>query len=177
MRTVGYLKDHREIINTIITPIDIKSFNNEVNFLIQSGSGEKYGYEDLDYETEGAFIKKNPLDIINLADIIIIHNEINDFLPFSHPKTFLTDINYLDNYIPLMSLLGLPVNLYSFSDENLKKCHVTNNRSFKSYYLGFLQYNLGEPIDSNFITTLSQAKVINQGKIVNNQLLDEINSF
>lgn len=174
MCTIGIFRDSRGLKNTVFEPAAIRSFNNEVSFMLQNGAGDACGFANSDYEMVGALVVESQNEIMNYADIIIVHDEINLSVELRNYKIFLTDINYFNNFASLKTMIGEPVSLFSFSDENMKSCPLSKHRDFNSYYLGFLKYYLGEPVSSDFINVVSLAKVLERGRIVNKGILDQI---
>lgn len=174
MRTIGLLKDKRGFKHTTLTPDDIKSFNNEVSFIIESGVGLSNGYSDSDYEVIGALVMSDQKEIIKYSEIVIIHDEINKSIDSNEEKLFLTDVNYFEQFASLITMTGSRISLFSFADENLRSCSIAKVRNIKSYYLGFLKFYLGDPVSVDLINSISLSKVLEKGKIVNRGIINQI---
>lgn len=176
MNNIGILKDNRGKAGTILSPKEIASFNNEVNFILTSGAGEPLGFSDQDYENVGCFITYNNNEVIKYSDITIVHDEINLSLGLSSEKIFLTDINYNQHFASLITMIGEPIRLFAFSPEMNKKSD-SETRFPKDYYLGFLKYYLGEPVSSEMIDYIASNKILEQGKITNQKIIQMINTI
>jgi hypothetical protein len=176
MKSFGQFKDNRGIAGTIITPEDLKIFDNGIDFFIAAGSGVSHGVADSDYERAGAIIVKSNADVLRLADIIVVHDEINQeaFDALNKKKVLLTDVDYTDAFSKLIPLMGAPVSLFSFHQMGQQ---ATDWKSFRYLYLSFLKYVAGEPIDYELITIFSKAKILENGRIVNKEILDIIASI
>lgn len=177
MCTVGILKDNRGLTNTVFSPTAIKSFNNEVNFIVEHGAGIVNHITDNEYELAGALVLENKSEVLKYADIVIVHDEITVSDTVNKHQLFLTDVDYITDFASLFSMLGQSISLFSFSNENMKSCPIFKPRSYNSYYLGFLKYYLGEPVSTDLINAISMAKVLENGKIVNKSILEQIESF
>jgi alanine dehydrogenase len=177
MCTVGILKDNRGLTNTVFSPTAIRSFNNEVNFIVESDAGNVNLITDNEYELAGALILGSKSEVLRYADIVIVHDEVTDSDVVNKHQLFLTDVDYITDFASLFPMLGQSISLFSFSNENMKSCPIFKPRSFNSYYLGFIKYYLGEPVNADLISAISMAKVLENGKIVNQSILEQIESF
>jgi hypothetical protein len=176
MKAFGQFKDSRGIAGTIITPEDIKIFDNDIDFFIAAESGVSHGVSDSEYERAGAIVVKSNGDVLRLADIVVVHDELDQeaFDTINKKKVLLTDVDYTHTFSKLIPMMGAPVSLFSFHQMGLQ---ATDWKSFRYLYLSFLKYVAGEPIDYELITIFSKAKILENGRIVNKEILDIIESI
>lgn len=177
MKSLGQLTDRRNIAGTILMPQDIRMFRNTVDFYIVSGSGEPHGFSNAEYENMGAIIVASNAEAIRLSDIVIVHDEPllhREISNTSGKKIFLTDIDFRDSFFKLIPILDLPISLFSFHQLGGK---ASDWESFRFLYLSFLKYALGEPIDYALINAISSGKILENGRIVNQQILNIIESI
>lgn len=176
MRSVGILKDSRNGVNSVPTPLDLRGFNNEITFYIEQDAGKEMGFGDAAYEQEGCIVVDHRENLINWSDIIIIHDEIRETLELNSPKIMLTDVDVKKDFAFIIPFVKEPVDLFSFH-ANLSNRPVINHYSMKELYKSFIKFFLGEPISSEMITLIANAKVLNKGKVTHPKLVELIDNY
>lgn len=165
MNTIGIVKGDVCSTSAMPSPEDVKAISKFADVFIQSNAGMECGYTDNEYAHEGCFIRANSEDIIELADLILFQNPISSPLQPKDKKIVIANIDVFKDLDQLEFFKHENVDLYTFEAID------DGTGNFKDQFVNFIQFQLGDPVQSEYISLFSRSRILKDGVVVHKDLL------
>ena len=165
MNNIGIVKGDVCSTTAMPSPDDVKAISKFVDVYIQSNSGMECGFTDNEYAQEGCFIRESSEDVIASADLILFQNPISKPFQPKEKKIVIANIDVFKDVDQLKLFMHENVDLYTFEAIN------DGTGSFKDQFVNFIQFHLGDPVQSEYISLFSRSKILKDGVVVHKDLM------
>lgn len=168
MKTIGLLKENKELSIVALTPENVRSLSDHYSILVEKNAGIQAGYTNEAYESAGGEVIDDRVLLFKTADILVTYGSDLESLKNDHLQTVISCLPVRDEFEKIVSLKGKKVNFFSL--DMLPRTTIAQAMDvlssfaslsgYQSVLLGFERLKVVGPMISGAGGTLYPAKVL-----------------
>ena len=113
MKTIGLLKENKELSIVALTPENVKSLSDHYSIFVEKNAGIQAGFTNEAYESAGGEVIDDRVLLFNKADILVTYDGDLEALKNDRLKTVISCLPVRDECEKIVSLKGKKVNCFS----------------------------------------------------------------